>query len=127
MDPHSYMKELLIDKIINEAIFKYAFNRNIISFNYVILNKQLGYFLKEKYNENRIELSAKKSNIDGLSGLDKLEMNSSKVDESAVVLSEINIKNTVRVSMYLYNNFNDVDKLINVLKQSDNIFRIVSS
>lgn len=96
VDPHSYMKELLIDKIINETIFKYVFNRNVISFNYVILNKQLGYFLKERYNENRIELSAKKSNIDGLSGLDKLEMNSSKVDESAVVLSELNIKNTIK-------------------------------
>ena len=69
MDPHSYMKELLIDKLINETMFKYVFNRNIISFNYVILNKQLGYFLKERYNENRIELSAKKSNVDGLSGL----------------------------------------------------------
>ncbi len=38
---------------------------------------------------------------------------------------EINIKNTVRVSMYLYNNKSDVDKLIHVLKQSKDIFKIV--
>lgn len=38
---------------------------------------------------------------------------------------EINIKNTVRVSMYLYNNYEDVDKLVEVLKNSKDIFNIV--
>lgn len=38
---------------------------------------------------------------------------------------EIGIKNTVRVSMYLYNNKSDVDKLLEVLRKSDDIFRIV--
>ncbi len=38
---------------------------------------------------------------------------------------EINIKNTVRVSMYLYNNFNDVDKLVDALSNSEDIFKIV--
>ena len=42
-----------------------------------------------------------------------------------VLKDEINIKNTVRVSMYLYNNVDDIDRLVDVLKQSDNIFRIV--
>ncbi|MBQ2639803.1 MAG: cysteine desulfurase [Bacilli bacterium] len=38
---------------------------------------------------------------------------------------EINIRNTVRVSMYLYNDKNDVDKLIKVLKQSKDIFKVI--
>ena len=38
---------------------------------------------------------------------------------------EMNIKNTVRVSMYLYNNFSDVDKLVLALKNSKDIFKIV--
>lgn len=38
---------------------------------------------------------------------------------------EINIKNTVRVSMYFYNDFSDVDRLIEALKNSKNIFKIV--
>lgn len=38
---------------------------------------------------------------------------------------EINIKNTVRVSMYLYNNTDDVDRLVKVLKQSKDIFKVV--
>lgn len=38
---------------------------------------------------------------------------------------EIGIKNTVRISMYLYNDKNDVDKLVEVLRKSDDIFKIV--
>lgn len=38
---------------------------------------------------------------------------------------EIGTKNTVRVSMYFYNTKEDVDKLIEVLKRSDDIFKIV--
>ncbi len=38
---------------------------------------------------------------------------------------EIGIKNTVRVSMYLYNTKKDVDRLVEVLKKSDDIFRVV--
>ena len=38
---------------------------------------------------------------------------------------DIGVKNTVRVSMYLYNNVNDVMKLVEVLKKSENIFKIV--
>jgi len=38
---------------------------------------------------------------------------------------EINIKNTVRVSMYFYNNYNDVDRLVDALRNSKDIFKIV--
>lgn len=38
---------------------------------------------------------------------------------------EINIKNTVRCSMYFYNNFEDVDKLVDALLNSKDIFKIV--
>lgn len=38
---------------------------------------------------------------------------------------DIGVKNTVRVSMYLYNNKEDIDRLVKVLKQSDDIFKIV--
>lgn len=38
---------------------------------------------------------------------------------------EINIKNTVRVSLYFYNNKEDIDRLVNVLKQSKDIFKVV--
>ena len=38
---------------------------------------------------------------------------------------EINIKNTVRVSMYFYNNKEDIDKLVDVLKNSKDIFKVI--
>ena len=38
---------------------------------------------------------------------------------------DIGVKNTVRVSMYFYNTFEDVDKLLGVLKNSNEIFKIV--
>lgn len=44
---------------------------------------------------------------------------------SKMLKDEINIKNTVRVSMYLYNNKDDVDKLVDVLMKSKDIFKIV--
>ena len=37
----------------------------------------------------------------------------------------IGVKNTVRVSMYLYNNYEDVMRLVEVLKKSEDIFKIV--
>ena len=38
---------------------------------------------------------------------------------------EINIKNTVRVSLYFYNNYEDIDRLIDALKNSHDIFKVV--
>ena len=38
---------------------------------------------------------------------------------------EINIKNTVRVSMYFYNTKEDVDQLVKALKNSKDVFKIV--
>lgn len=42
-----------------------------------------------------------------------------------VLKEELNIKNTCRVSLYLYNTKEEVDKLIEVLKNSEDIFRVV--
>lgn len=38
---------------------------------------------------------------------------------------EINVKNTVRISLYFYNTFDEIDKLIEVLSNSEDIFKIV--
>lgn len=93
--PITHMHELLKDKIVCETIFRYVFCQNIVSFNHVIIKNQLGYFICDKYKYNRIELTNKKD-ADGLSGLDKLEMSSIKVDESIGILSKVNIKKTIK-------------------------------
>jgi hypothetical protein len=40
---------LLKDKIISETFFKYSFDKNIINFNSVVMERQLNYFRIEKY------------------------------------------------------------------------------
>ena len=42
-----------------------------------------------------------------------------------ILKDEIHIRNTVRISMYFYNNYDDVDRLIDVLKKSKDIFKMV--
>jgi hypothetical protein len=59
---------LLREKIISETFFKYSFDKNIINFNSVVIDTQLKYFRKEKYNYNYIELSNQKDAGEGLSG-----------------------------------------------------------
>ena len=38
---------------------------------------------------------------------------------------ELNVKNTVRVSLYFYNNYEDIDRLIEALKNSKDIFNVI--
>lgn len=42
-----------------------------------------------------------------------------------ILKDNLNIKNTCRVSLYLYNTKEEVDELINALKNSENIFKVV--
>lgn len=71
-------------------------------------------------------------NIDGVFAQDSsIYLNHYKIFVRAgnhcakMLKDEINIKNTVRCSMYFYNNFEDVDKFVDTLKNSHNIFEVV--
>ncbi len=71
-------------------------------------------------------------NIDGVFAQDtSVYLNHYKIAVRAgnhcakMLKDEINIKNTVRISMYLYNNYEDIDKIVEVLKNSKDIFKIV--
>ena len=83
------------------------------------------------YNENS-ESGILAFNIDGVFAQDSsVYLNHYKIYVRAgnhctkMLKNEIGVKNTVRVSMYLYNSKDDVDKLIKVLKSSEDIFKIV--
>lgn len=89
-----YIDKLLKENIISETMVKYRFMANVVAFNSVVIDRQLGYFLLEPYKYNMVELSHEKD-PEGLSGMDKLEMNSAKTDESLIILSDLNIKHTI--------------------------------
>lgn len=94
-DTATYTEELLDKNIIVDNIFKYLFVKNIIAFNSVIIDTQLEFFVIKNLNINMREISTEKDS-EGLSSLDKLEMNTIKIDESLIVLSKINIKRTIK-------------------------------
>ena len=59
-----------------------------------IIKYQLMYFLKDQYSKNLTEVTFAK-NAEGLSGMDKMEMNLSKIDEGQVILAEVNVKREI--------------------------------
>lgn len=80
--------------LISENIVKYRFSENVIGFNKTIIKFQLHYFLKAQYSKNITEVTNAK-NSDGLSGIDKMAMNLTKLDEGATTIADINIKKTI--------------------------------
>ena len=95
IDTVSYTEELLDKNLIVDNVFKYIFTKSIISFNSVILKTQLQYRCIKNFGITMREISDEKDS-DGLSYLDKLEMNTIKIDESIVLLSEVNIKTAIK-------------------------------
>lgn len=93
-DPSEFIDIILKDRIIVDALFKYKFDESVHSFNIAVINNQLKFFLQDKYDFIP-KLIGYEKDMDGLSSIDKLVMNMSKIDESLIILSEINIKNTI--------------------------------
>lgn len=94
-DPVTYTDELLKERFICGVMFKYIFSKNIISLNSKVLDRQLIFFLKQKYTHDLREVSHIVDN-DGLSNIDKMEMSSAKLDESMVIMSSVNIKHSMK-------------------------------
>lgn len=80
--------------LISENIVKYKFNENIIGFNKVVIQFQLNYFLKDSYAKNLTEVTNTK-NSEGLSGVDKMMMNQTKIDEGTIIIADLNISTTL--------------------------------
>ena len=95
VDPVSYAEELLDKNLIIDNVFKYVFDKSIVAFNSVILKTQLEYRCIKNFGLNMQEISTDRDS-DGLSYMDKLEMDSIKIDENNILLSKVNIKNTIK-------------------------------
>lgn len=87
-----FIDRMMAKLIMHDNVFKFNFTDNIIAFIKTIIERQLKHaFNDEKYKKNIIRVDGNKG-PDGLSGIDKLEQSMTKVDETQIVLSEINIK-----------------------------------
>lgn len=96
IDVSTYVDRFLKEKIASELIFKYNFIQNIYNLNSVVIRNQLHYFIKEKYDYNLILISSEKDE-EGMSGVDKLEMNATKIDESLLILTSVNTETTIKM------------------------------
>ena len=94
VDQYLVIRSFLQKVIISENIVKYKLNENVIGFNKTIVKYQLMYFLKEQHDKNLTEVTNSK-NSDGLSGLDKMSMNLSKIDEGAVIYAEVMVEDGI--------------------------------
>lgn len=99
---HNFIKKVLI----SENMVKYKFNEkwdpklkkykeNIVGFNKTIIKYQLKFFIKEQYHKNLTEVTNTKDS-EGLSGVDKMELNLQKIDEGLIVFAEVNIETTTK-------------------------------
>lgn len=96
-EEHSYIHELLHTNIIRDAIFRYVFDSSLLSFNSAIIEYQLSFMMQTKFPVTFIDVdNSGSNNAEGLSGLDKIELNSFKVDEGTIILNKMNIENNIK-------------------------------
>lgn len=98
IDEYSVIHKFVRVVLISENMLKFKFNENwnkaekkyrenVSGFIKTIVKFQLVYFVKEQYSKGLAELTHAR-NADGLSGVDKMEMQQEKVDEGSVIISE---------------------------------------
>lgn len=95
-DPSISMSKLYQRNFMIDTLYKYQFVKNPIKLNNVVINSQLKFANKTKYKHNLVEVTSETGGGEGvLTRIDKMMMNSVKIDESIIVTSERNVKSTL--------------------------------
>ena len=105
-DPGLLIEKFVKKQLIAENIVKYKFNKNWdpkkkkydenpIGLNKTIMKYQLFFFVKETYSKTLTEMTNTRDS-EGLSASDKMEMNLTKIDKGIIIMSEVNIEETLR-------------------------------
>ncbi len=105
-DPGLLIEKFVKKQLIAENIVKYKFNKNWdpkkkkydenpIGLNKTIMKYQLFFFVKETYSKTLTEMTNTRDS-EGLSASDKMEMNLTKIDKGIIIMSEVNIEDTLR-------------------------------
>lgn len=122
VEEYSKVEEFLKVNIISEAIVRYAFRGNPIYFNSVFIGKQLRFFTKTPYAES-LNVVDNTKNGEGLSGMDKLEMASVKIDESIPILSSLNIEMTIN-KLLKTTKVSDIEEQVQYYKEHTKIDKL---
>ncbi len=86
--------DLIMDKLYVGIINKYVYDKNVVFYNYASIKNIISHIRKTKSKFNYMPITNKKD-ADGLSDFDKIEINNSKFDESAVIIGNINIHQSI--------------------------------
>ena len=115
------------------SLFLIEVNLNVLEWSvlHVIVGFFYGYIFFSCLNKN-INSGIIAFNIDGVFAQDSsMYLNHYGIAVRAgnhcakMLKDEMDIKNTVRISMYFYNTYEEIDKVIDVLKNSKDIFKVI--
>jgi hypothetical protein len=125
--------DVIYCRMITDIIYKCAFDGNVAAYLAKSINKNINWMLKEKFGKNNRAITGVKDS-EGLSDLDKIEMNMSKVDESYIITGDINAKQVIKKLSKKYKiELNDdevefqIENLLLTKDQKDLIFQILAS
>ena len=101
-NPVIWMTQLLQKHLVVDSFYKYRFDSNPVTMNYVIIRNQIGFMSSTKFEHNVIDITpeAGANNSNELTKLDKILMQAAKVDESSIVISEASINRTIKKIVY---------------------------
>ena len=85
----------LYQKLIVDIIPKYVLDQNPISLNHVFINNNIDYTFRSNIEINYKPLNLAESE-DDVSDWDKLSINTAKIDEGEIVISQCNIDSTIK-------------------------------
>jgi hypothetical protein len=93
--PTLFIADIMKNIIIN-LIPKYIFKKNMVKLNAVSITKIVDTALRKQKDKLVIQEITMKSKDGDLTGLDKLEINTSKLNEQILIKTEINIRQTLK-------------------------------
>jgi hypothetical protein len=96
--PETYLQEIIDENIIVKSIYKLDYNKSVVSFiDAIVYHSYDVGFKKENYSSKPVELSAEDNSDsdDYLSKAESMEMSIYRVDESYILINNVNTKDVI--------------------------------
>jgi hypothetical protein len=86
----------IYEKILINSIPKGLIDQNIVNYFAVVIRRSISYFFQRPYESDYSSINLNYVDSDGLSNLDKLEINMERLDEGEAILKRLNIDSTIK-------------------------------